>query len=79
MKTLDDLKEQIQDDLICRMDSSHPLHCGDLYEEADDLMDDLCQIVVDRINEFKRRTTLLTPIVCDSLSGLTLTFPVLGV
>ena len=41
MKTLDDLKEQIQEDIQI------------FWKDSPLRLDDLCQIVVDRINEFK--------------------------
>lgn len=46
MKNLEDLKEQLQEDIITRFDETL---CGK------DL-DCLCQIVVDRINELKQNT-----------------------
>jgi hypothetical protein len=48
MKTLDDLKEQIQEDFITYLDG--------LIEQAE--MDIMCQIVVERINEFKKKNKI---------------------
>lgn len=49
METVEDLRELLQDDIItCCCSYDHNL-------EDTELLDNLCQIVVDRINEFKRK------------------------
>ena len=44
MKNLVDLREQIQEDLICYLDE---------YEIPQPCIDDLCQIVVDRVAQLQ--------------------------
>ena len=46
MNNLDDLKEQLQEDMIAYIDGKAFLH-------IEQFKDDLCQIVVDRVNELK--------------------------
>ena len=46
MKTLASLKELIQDDIICCTTAFDP------HLEDSELLNNLCQIVVDRINEY---------------------------
>lgn len=48
MNNLDDLKEQIQEDIICYLDE---------YEIPQPCIDDLCYIIVDRVNELKENAT----------------------
>ena len=47
MNNLEDLKEQIQEDILAYFDGLElPISC----------LDDLCYIVADRVNELKRNT-----------------------
>jgi len=50
MKNLNDLKEQIQEDMLAYFNISHER----LTDDAGEIdLSDLCQIVVDRVNELK--------------------------
>ena len=46
MVNLSELREQIQNDIICCVESD-----SDIVQRFPDLLDNLCQIVVDRVNE----------------------------
>ena len=53
METIEDLQELIQDDIICAMVGWS--HGGDAIpaEHVNDCVSDLCDIVVNRLEEFK--------------------------
>jgi hypothetical protein len=54
MNNLDDLREQLQEDILCYIDVKETE--GWFHPEKTELIaDDLCQIVVDRIKELKKK------------------------
>jgi hypothetical protein len=48
MSNLADIRESIQDDIICCVESNN-----DITQRFPDLLDNLCQIVVDRFKEIE--------------------------
>ena len=53
MMTVHDLRELIQDDIICCVDGFFPDGILE-HDDREDLKNMLCQIVVDRIGEFEK-------------------------
>ena len=51
MNNLDDLKEQLQEDIMCYIDVNQALFHP---EKVDTITSDLCQIAVDLVNELKK-------------------------
>jgi len=49
MKTLEDLRECLQDDIICCVESDN-----EIVQRFPQLLDLLCQIVVDRVNAYQK-------------------------
>ena len=48
METIEDLRELIQNDIICCVESNN-----EIVQRFPDLLDNLCQIVVDRFKEIE--------------------------
>ena len=48
METIEDLQELIQNDIICCVESNN-----EIVQRFPDLLDNLCQIVVDRFKEIE--------------------------
>ena len=53
MMTVHDLRELIQDDIICCVDGFFPDGILE-HDDREDLKNMLCQIVVDKIGEFEK-------------------------
>ena len=50
MNNLDNLREQLQEDILCYIDVNESLFHP---EKTELIADDICQIVVDLVNHFK--------------------------
>ena len=59
METIEDLRELMQDDIVCAM-AGWSYGGGSTHEDVNDCTSDLCNIVINRIEEFVNKKILKT-------------------